>query len=86
MSRHAAVTLLQQQIGRSTRSLQVDMCPGYWIVTYQGRPFSLVETDQILEGRRYTRTGFSFPGFAQRLAGKLNHQFHTEDFAVLKVL
>jgi hypothetical protein len=59
---------------------------GYWTVVWQGQPITIVRNYYYGDRKKYTRNGFAHEGHAQNLARKLNAQFKTTDFTVVKVL
>jgi hypothetical protein len=86
MSRPRPQILAETQAGLT--HLTVAASSGCYMVAYQGRPFTLIQTrDNLLYGSRakYPKTVFTNPGHAHNLARKLNHWFNSSDFTVIEV-
>jgi hypothetical protein len=86
MARPKPTQILQGPIGRTRRTITINSAPGYWIVTYQDQAISVITTDQLVTGKKYIKTGFAYPSFAQRLADRLNRIFATDEFDIKKVV
>lgn len=58
-----------------------------WAVFYNNRPFNLKCFNSLTShpGPKYKKTSFSNPGHALNLAEKLNEQFNTTEFSVVKL-
>ena len=81
-------TVLAEVTNKATyKTDQVLASDGVWAVYYQNRPIN-IKTQNILiqyPGPKYKKVSFSNPGHAINLAKKLNKQFQTEDFTVVKL-
>jgi hypothetical protein len=57
-------------------------------VFYQGKPVNLKTTSVLADqsGPKYKKVSFSNAGHAFNLAEKLNKLYHTDDFAVFKLI
>jgi hypothetical protein len=58
-----------------------------WIVEYKNKPISATRTTWGItaSSTKYTRTNFSNPAHAYKLADKLNKMFDTEEFTVREI-
>lgn len=67
---------------------QVLASDGIWAVYYQSKPINLKTQNMLVQypGPKYKKVSFSNPGHAINLAKKLNKQFSTEDFSVVKLV
>lgn len=83
MGRPSAATLLKQvdELGRVLEILEADKA---YILTYDGKPTALRQTEHFhdLLRIRYPRTGFNNRAHAVRLANRLNKLFNTDLFSV----
>lgn len=86
MSRPKPTRLAQQRIGKTDFEWVIQQGDGYWVVVYQGQAINIVRNYYYGDRKKYTRNGFAHEGHALNLCRKLNHQFKTEDFTVVKVL
>jgi len=86
MSRPKPTILTQQRIGRTDWEIRIQAGEGHWVVVYQGQPINIVRDYYYADRKKYTRNGFALEGHAQNLCRKLNAQFKTTDFTVVKVL
>ena len=66
---------------------QVLASDGIWAVYYQGRPINIKTQNMLVQypGPKYKKVSFSNPGHAINLAKKLNKQFQTDEFTVVKL-
>lgn len=66
---------------------QVLESEGIWAVYYKNHPINLKTQNMLVQypGPKYKKVSFSNPGHAINLAKKLNKQFATEDFSVVKL-
>ena len=58
----------------------------WWIVTYQGRPATVSNTDVFLNTARYARNGWHNQSMARTQADKYNGYFECTDFDIKKVI
>ena len=83
MGRPSATTILKQtdELGRVLEILEADKA---YILTYDGKPTALRQTEHFhdLLRIRYPRTGFNNRAHAVRLANRLNKLFNTDLFSV----
>jgi hypothetical protein len=86
MSRPKPIVLAQQRIGKTDFEMVIQQGDGYWVVVWQGQPVNVVRNYYYGDNKKYTRNGFAHEGHALNLCRKLNSQFKTEDFTVVKVL
>lgn len=66
---------------------QIIASDGIWAVYYQGRPINLKTQNMLVQypGPKYKKVSFSNKGHAINLAKKLNKQFKTNDFTVVRL-
>jgi hypothetical protein len=86
MSRPKPTILTQQRIGKTDFEMIIQAGDGYWVVVYQGKAINIVRNCYYSDNKKYTRNGFAHAGHALNLCRKLNAQFKTTDFTVVKVL
>jgi hypothetical protein len=69
------------------KSEQVLASDGIWAVYYCARPINIKSHNILVQypGPKYKKVSFSNPGHAINLAKKLNKQFNTTDFSVVKL-
>lgn len=81
-------TILAEKANKDTyKTEQILASDGIWAVYYRGHPIN-IKTQNLLvayPGPKYKKVSFSNPGHAINLAKKLNKQFQTEDFTVVKL-
>ena len=67
---------------------QVLHSDGIWAVNYQGNLINLKTSSMTKNGmiHKYKKVSFSNSGHAINLAKKLNRQFKTKDFTVVKLI
>ena len=70
-----------------TADWEVMRAQAVWVVEYQHRPICVTKTAWGTRGAtiKYTRTNFSNPAHAYRLAEKLNKMFDSEEFTVREI-
>jgi len=81
-------TVLTEITNKATyKTDQVLASDGIWAVYFQGRPINIKTQNMLIQypGPKYKKVSFSNPGHAINLAKKLNRQFQTEDFSVVKL-
>jgi hypothetical protein len=81
-------TVLAEVTNKATyKTDQVLASDGVWAVYYQDRPINIKTQNMLVQypGPKYKKVSFSNPGHAINLAKKLNKQFQTEDFTVVKL-
>ena len=66
---------------------QVLASEGIWAVYFDGNPINLKTSNLLVQypGPKYKKVSFSNPGHAISLAKKLNIQFKTEKFSVVRL-
>lgn len=82
-------TVLAEVTNKSTyKTDQVLASDGIWAVYYQGKPINIKTVNMLISypGPKYKKVSFSNPGHAINLAKKLNRQFQTKDFTVVKLV
>jgi hypothetical protein len=87
MSRPKPRILLEHTNKRTYKSEQILEAEAIWAVFYKNEPFNLKSFNSLTSypGPKYKKVSFSNPGHAHNLAKKLNLQFGTEDFQVVKL-
>ena len=67
---------------------QVLYSEGIWAIRYQGDLINLKSSSMTKHGmiHKYKKVSFSNKGHAINLAKKLNRQFNTKDFSVVKLV
>ena len=85
MARPKAEVLFEHTQGLT--DWQIMRAQAVWVVEYQDKPISIAKTTWGSRGAniKYTRTNFSNPAHAYRLAEKLNKMFDTEEFTVREI-
>ena len=81
-------TILTEITNKTTyKTDQVLASDGIWAVYYQGRPINIKTQNMLVQypGPKYKKVSFSNPGHAINLAKKLNKQFQTDEFTVVKL-
>ena len=66
---------------------QVLASEGIWAVYFEGKPINLKTSNMLVQypGPKYKKVSFSNPGHAISLAKKLNAQFKTDKFSVVRL-
>lgn len=80
--------ILLEQIDKKTYNTdQILESDAIWAVFYKKSAFNLKSFNSLTShpGPKYKKTSFSNPGHAINLAEKLNEQFNTSDFEVVKL-
>jgi hypothetical protein len=87
MSRPKPTVILEYVNKKNYKMDQVLEAEAIWAVFYKEKPFNLKSSSVVSNypGPKYKKTAFSNPGHAHNLAKKLNAQFKTEDFQVVKL-
>jgi hypothetical protein len=90
MSRPAPTVLRENTNKETYDSEQVLLSDGIWAVYYDGQPINL-KTLNLLKNLKknppkYKKVSFSNPGHAINLAKKLNTEFKTDLFVVMKLI
>lgn len=87
MSRPKPKVLLEITNKKTYKSDQILDAEAIWAVFYQGKPFNLKSQNNLggYMGSKYKKVSFSNPGHAINLAKKLNKQFNTTEFIVVKL-
>ena len=81
-------TILAEITNKDTyKTDQILASDGVWAVYYKERPINIKTLNLLIQypGPKYKKVSFSNPGHAVNLAKKLNKQFKTEDFSVVKL-
>jgi len=87
MSRPKPTILLEFTNSATYKCEQILDADAIWAVFYDGKPFNLKSSNSITNypGPKYKKTSFSNPGHAHNLAKRLNQQFKTDKFVVIKL-
>ena len=87
MSRPKPTILVELTNKATYKTDQVLASDGIWAVYYQGRPINIKTQNMLVQypGPKYKKVSFSNPGHAINLAKKLNKQFQTDEFTVVKL-
>jgi hypothetical protein len=87
MSRPKPTVLLEFTNSATYKCEQILDADAIWAVFYDGKPFNLKSSNSITNypGPKYKKTSFSNPGHAHNLAKRLNQQFKTDKFVVIKL-
>jgi len=87
MSRPKPTVLLDYTNSATYKCEQILDADAIWAVFYDGKPFNLKSSNSITNypGPKYKKTSFSNPGHAHNLAKRLNQQFKTDKFVVIKL-
>jgi len=87
MSRPKPKIIIESVNKKTYKSDQILEAEAIWAVFYQGKPFNLKSQNSLTgyPGSKYKKVSFSNPGHALNLAKKLNRQFNTTDFQVVKL-
>lgn len=87
MSRPKPTILVEITNKATYKTDQVLASDGIWAVYYQGRPINIKTQNMLVQypGPKYKKVSFSNPGHAINLAKKLNKQFQTDEFTVVKL-
>lgn len=88
MSRPRPNILLESINKHTYKAEQVLSAGAIFSVYYQGNPINLRILNTLVSypGPKYKKVSFSNPGHAFNLAERLNKQFDTEEFKVIKLL
>lgn len=87
MSRPKPRVIAEHTNRKTYQSLQVVASEGIWAVFYDGEPINLKTANILVNypGPKYRKVSFSNPGHAINLARKLNTQFQTDRFTVVRL-
>lgn len=87
MSRPKPTILVELTNKATYKTDQVLASDGIWAVYYQDRPINIKTQNMLVQypGPKYKKVSFSNPGHAINLAKKLNKQFQTDEFTVVKL-
>jgi len=87
MARPGAEILLSRQLD-DFNSIEVLDAQGLYAVLYKDKPINLKTESWTEKGelKKYVRTTYPNQAPAENLAAKLNKDFFTEDFSVVKIL
>jgi len=87
MSRPKPRILLEYTDTKTFKTDQILEADAIWAVFYKNEPFNLKSASSISSypGPKYKKVSFSNPGHAHNLANKLNRQFNSNDFTVVKL-
>ena len=81
-------TVIVEHVDPATYKVeQILDADGIYAVFYQGKPFNLRSSNQLISypGPKYKKSSFSSPAHAFNLAERLNKLFNTTDFQVFKM-
>lgn len=87
MSRPKPNVILDYTDSKTFRSEQILEADAIWAVFYDSKPFNLRSLNTLTNypSPKYKKTSFSNPGHAFSLANRLNAQFNTNLFSVVKM-
>ena len=87
MSRPAAKVVLEHIDKKTFKSDQILEAEAIWAVFYKEKPFNLKSQNSLgsYSGNKYKKVSFSNRGHAINLCRKLNIQFGTTEFSVVKL-
>lgn len=87
MARPKPKIILEQTDKITYKTMQILEAEAVWAVFYKNSAFNLKSSNSLTSypGPKYKKTSFSNPGHAHNLAEKLNTQFNTADFSVVKL-
>lgn len=87
MSRPKPNVILDHTDSKTFRSEQILEADAIWAVFYDNKPFNLRSLNTLTNypSPKYKKTSFSNPGHAFSLANRLNAQFNTNLFSVVKM-
>ena len=87
MSRPKPNVILDHTDSKTFRSEQILEADAIWAVFYKNQPFNLRSLNTLTNypSPKYKKTSFSNPGHAFSLANRLNAQFNTNLFSVVKM-
>lgn len=87
MSRPKPRVVLEQVNKQNYTSDQILAAEAIWAVFYDNQPFNLKTTNLLVQqpGPKYRKVSFSNPGHAVNLARRLNVQFRTDKFSVVRL-
>jgi len=87
MSRPKPNVILDHTDSKTFRSEQILEAEAIWAVFYDSKPFNLRSLNALTNypSPKYKKTSFSNPGHAFSLANRLNAQFNTNLFSVVKM-
>jgi hypothetical protein len=87
MSRPKPNVILDHTDSKTFRSEQILKADAIWAVFYDSKPFNLRSLNTLTNypSPKYKKTSFSNPGHAFSLANRLNAQFNTNLFSVVKM-
>lgn len=88
MARKSAKLLLETDPDKNRRVDQILESKGIWAVLYDGSPINIRNINQLFnkDHVKYKKTNFSNSGPAIHLARKLNKEFKTDKFTVVKIV
>ena len=87
MSRPKPDIILEHTNPKNYKSEQVLKAEAIYSVFHQGKPINLRSLNTLVNypGPKYKKTSFSNPGHAFNLAERLNKQFNTDEFCVVRL-
>jgi hypothetical protein len=87
MSRPKPKIIIESVNKKTYKSDQILEADAIWAVFFQGKPFNLKSQNSLAgySGSKYKKVSFSNPGHAHNLAKKLNTQFNSKQFQVVKL-
>jgi len=88
MSRPKPKVIMEIANKKTFKTEQVLESEAIWAVFYKNKPINLKTSSLINQqaGPKYRKISFSNPGHAFNLARKLNKNFNSSDFAVVKLI
>ena len=87
MSRPKPKVLLSKTDRATFKTEEVLESTAIWAVFFDGKPINLKTSTMasVHPGPKYKKTSFSNPGHAFNLAERLNKQFNTDEFCVVRL-
>jgi hypothetical protein len=81
-------TILLEHVDKNYNSEQILEASAIYAVFYKGQPINLRTLSTLVNypGPKYKKISFSNSGHAFNLAARLNKQFNTDDFTVVRLL
>jgi len=88
MSRPKPTILVEVTDKTTYKTEQILASDGIWAVYFNNLPINLKTSNMLVQypGPKYKKVSFSNPGHAISLAKKLNTQFKTDKFSVIKLI
>lgn len=87
MSRHKPNIILEKHDPKSYKTDQIVSSDGIWAVFYDNKPINIKSFNSLISypGPKYKKCSHSNSGFTINLCKKLNAEFNTDKFTVVKL-